>query len=358
MTYYFIKEKKELIKKITGILLIFVVLFSATSCAGGSQKTVVQFLNWGDYIDSSVIEEFQNENPDIQINMTTVPSNEEMYIVATTKGSDVDVIVPSEYMVERLAAEDRLAAIDTAKMENYKYVEDFMNKYLFDGSKEYTVPYAWGTFGILYNSKMVSGPVDSWGALWDEQYKGKILMYDSIRDTMGVALKYLGYSMNSRDESQLGEAADLLIQQKPLVLAYGTDDIRMSMINNSAALATVYAGDAIYCMADNPDLKYVLPKEGANIFVDNLCIMKDTDVYDAALKFIDFLCKPEIAAKNSAYTGYSTPEKDALPFMDGSLTENNAYNPSDEELSNVEFYQYLGEDLHLYEDAWMKVKSN
>lgn len=346
-----------MIKKITVILLIFVVLFSATSCAGGSGKTIVQFLNWGDYIDMDVIEQFQNENPDIQINMTTVPSNEEMYIVATTQGSDVDVVVPSDYMVERLAAEGCLAAVDASRMENYKYVEDFKSKYTFNGSDEYAVPYSWGTFGILYNSKMVSAPVDSWGNLWDENYKGKILMYDSIRDTMGVALKYLGYSMNSRDESQLNEAAELLILQKPLVLAYGTDDIRMSMINNSAALATVYAGDAIYCMADNPDLKYVLPKEGANIFVDNLCIMKDSDVYDAALKFVDFLCRPEIAAKNSAYTGYSTPEKDALSYMDDSLTENNAYNPSDEELANVEFYQYLGEDLHLYEDAWMKVKS-
>lgn len=354
---FILKEKRELIKKITGILLTILVLFSVTSC-GGSQKTVVQFLNWGDYIDTSVIEQFQNENPDIQINMTTVPSNEEMYIVATTKGSGVDVIVPSEYLVERLAAEDRLAPMDASRMENYKYVEDFKNTYKFNGSEEYTVPYSWGTFGILYNSKMVSGPVDSWGILWDETYKGKILMYDSIRDTMGVALKYLGYSMNSRDVSQLGEAADLLLRQKPLVLAYGTDDIRMSMINNSAALATVYAGDAIYCMADNADLKYALPKEGANIFVDNLCIMKDTDVYDAALKFVDFLCRPEIAAKNSVYTGYSTPEKEALTYMDAALAENNAYNPPEEELASAEFYEYLGEDLHLYEDAWMKVKSN
>ncbi len=345
-------------KKVIGILLIAIILFSAAGCAGGGGKTVVQFLNWGDYIDMDVIAQFESEHPDIQINMTTVPSNEEMYIVATTQGSDVDVVVPSDYMVERLATEGRLAPLKTDSMENYKYVADFTDKYQFNGSKEYAVPYAWGTFGILYNTKMVSEPVDSWDILWNEKYKGQIFMYDSIRDTLGVALIRLGYSMNSRSVEELDAAADLLIEQKPLVLAYGTDDIRMSMINGSAALATVYAGDAVYCMADNPDLKYALPAEGANIFVDNLCIMKDSDVYDAALTFIDFLCRPEIAAKNSEYTGYSTPVADALKYMDPSLTENNAYNPSEEEMKNLEFYQYLGEDLSLYDNAWMKVKSN
>jgi spermidine/putrescine transport system substrate-binding protein len=347
------------LKKVIGILLIVSVLFSAAACAGGGGgKTVVQFLNWGDYIDMDVIARFESENPDIQINMTTVPSNEEMYIVATTQGSDVDVVVPSDYMVERLAAEGKLASLQTDKMENYRYVSDFSDQYQFGGSKEYAVPYAWGTFGILYNTKMVSDPVDSWSILWNEKYKGKIFMYDSIRDTLGIALIRLGYSMNSRSEQELDAAADLLIEQKPLVLAYGTDDIRMSMINGSAALATVYAGDAVYCMADNPDLKFVLPLEGANIFVDNLCIMKDTDVYDASLTFIDFLCKPEIAAKNSEYTGYSTPVADALQYMDPSLTENNAYNPSEEEMKNLAFYEYLGEDLNLYDNAWMKVKSS
>jgi len=353
------KGEKKKLKKIIGILLIVAVLLCAVSCAGGgSAKTVVQFLNWGDYIDMDVIAQFESENPDIQINMTTVPSNEEMYIVATTQGSDVDVVVPSDYMVERLAVEGKLAPLKKENMENYKYVKDFAEKYPFNGSAEYAVPYAWGTFGILYYTKMVEDPVDSWDILWNEKYKGKIFMYDSIRDTLGVALTRLGYSINSRSAQELDEAADLLIEQKPLVLAYGTDDIRMSMINNSAALATVYAGDAVYCMTDNPDLKYVLPAEGSNIFVDNLCIMKDSDVYDAALKFIDFLCGPEVAAKNSEYTGYSTPVADALQYMDPSLTENNAYNPSEEEMKNLKFYEYLGDDLSLYDNAWMKVKTN
>ena len=351
--------KKTLCIVLCAIMMVCVL----TACGGGEtsggDKTVVHFLNWGDYIDMDVIAQFEKENPDIEIKLTTVPSNEEMYIVATTAGSDVDLIIPSEYMAQRLIAEDQLAPIDTSKMENYQYVESYTNTYPFEGSKEYTVPYAWGTFGILYNTTMVSEPVDSWGVLWDEQYAGKIYMYDSIRDTIGLALKYLGYSMNSTDQTQIDEATEMLIAQKALTLAYGTDELRMSMVNESGAIAPMYAGDAVYAMEDNENLAYVIPKEGSNIFVDSFCIMKNTDCYDATLRFVDFLCRPEIAAKNAEYTGYSSPVTGAEEyFEDQSLLENNAYNPSEEELKNVEYYTCLGDDIKMYDEAWIKIKTS
>lgn len=348
-------------KKLCSILLI--CLLAAGICAGCAStetaggRTVVHFLNWGDYIDPAVIPMFEEENPDIKINMTTVPSNEEMYVIATTEGTQIDVVVPSEYMIQRLMLEDRLAGLDHSKMENYGYVEDFVETCTYDPNGQYSVPYTWGTFGLLYNIELTGGEIDSWDALFDPKYEKQILMYDSIRDSVGLALIKLGYSINTKNQQEIDEAAELLVEQKPLVLAYGTDDLRMTMINGSAALAPMYAGDAAYSMMDNPELRYVIPREGANIFVDGMCILKTTDVYDAALRFVDFMMRPDIAALNAEYNCYSTPEDDALALVDPELLENTAFNPPKEDLANCEYYEHLEKDiLRMYEDAWMKVK--
>ncbi|MEA4853907.1 MAG: spermidine/putrescine ABC transporter substrate-binding protein [Christensenella sp.] len=349
-------------KKVFCIILgIVMMALPLCGCSGQNTspdgRTVVNFLNWGDYIDPEVIPMFEEENPDIKINMTTVPSNEEMYVIATTEGTQIDIVVPSEYMIQRLMLEDRLAELDHAKMENYQYVEDFISTCTFDADGKYFVPYSWGTFGLLYNVALIGKEIDSWDALFDPQYSKQILMYDSIRDSVGLALIKLGYSINTQDQQELDEAAQLLIDQKPLVLAYGTDDLRMTMTNGSAALAPMYAGDAAYCMMDNPDLRYVVPKEGANIFVDGMCILKTTDVYDQALRFLDFMMRPDIAALNAEYTGYSTPEKAAEELIDPEMMENTAFNPPEESLKNCEYYEHLDKSiLRMYEDAWMKVK--
>lgn len=348
--------KKIISLILTGAMLVFMGAGCAsTETADG--RTIVHFLNWGDYIDPEVIPMFEEENPDIKINMTTVPSNEEMYVIATTEGTQIDVVVPSEYMIQRLMLEDRLAEIDHSKMENYRYVEDFVKTCTYDPTGKYSIPYTWGTFGLLYNIEMTGGEIDSWDALFDPKYKNQILMYDSIRDSVGLALIKLGYSINTHSQQELDEAADLLVRQKPLVLAYGTDDLRMTMTNGSAALAPMYAGDAAYSMADNEDLRYVIPKEGANIFVDGMCILKTTDAYDASLRFLDFMMRPDIAARNAEYTGYSTPEDAALALVDPELLENNAFNPPKEDLVKCEYYEHLDKSiLRMYEDAWMKVK--
>lgn len=348
-------------KKISSLILICAVLvLMGAGCAStvtADGRTVVHFLNWGDYIDPEVIPLFEAENPDIKVSMTTVPSNEEMYVIATTEGTQIDVMVPSEYMIQRLMLEDRLAEIDHSKMENYQYVEDFVQTCTYDPEGQYSLPYTWGTFGLMYNIKMTGEEIDSWDALFDPKYKNRILMYDSIRDSVGLALIKLGYSINTQNQQELDEAAELLVQQKPLVLAYGTDDLRMTMTNGSAALAPMYAGDAVYSMVDNEDLRYVVPEEGANIFVDGMCILKTTDAYDASLRFLDFMMRPDIAALNAEYTGYSTPEDAALELVDPEMLENYAFNPPNEDLVNCEYYEHLDKSiLRMYEDAWMKVK--
>lgn len=351
-------------KKIAIVLAILMFVASLAGCSQANPssggKTVVNFLNWGDYIDPDVIPMFEEEHPDIKINLTTTDSNEAMYMTTSTEGSQIDVIIPSEYMIQRMMQEDMLAELDHSKLENLQYVEGFAQSNCdYDPDCNYSLPYSWGTFGILYNTTMVEGPVDSWDILFDEKYANQILMYDSMRDSLGVGLIRNGNSLNSTDKGEIDAAADMLIDQKPLVLAYGTDDLRMSMVNGSAALAVMYAGDAAFSMVDNEDLAYAIPKEGANIFVDAMCILKTTDVYDEALQFLDFMMRPDIAAKNAEYTGYSTPEDAALEYLsDPSILENNAFNPSKEEIVNTDYYQHLDQDaLKLYEDAWMRVKA-
>jgi spermidine/putrescine transport system substrate-binding protein len=329
--------------------------------AGASGQTVVNFLNWGDYIDPGVIPQFEEENPDIKINMTTTDSNEAMYSIAATEGSAIHMMIPSEYMIQRMMQEGMLAELDASRLENYQYVEAFTRENCgYDPAGSYSLPYSWGTFGILYNETMVNGEITSWDALFDPQYSGRILMYDSMRDSLGVGLVRLGYSLNSRDGAEIAAAADLLIEQKPLVMAYGTDDLRMSMVNGSAALSVMYAGDAMYSIEDNGDLRYVVPAGGANIFVDAMCVMKSAEgaTYDAALKFIDFMMRPETAAKNAEYTGYSTPEPAALAYISEDVKANNAFNPDESELAGTVYYEHLDQDvLKLYEEAWLRVKT-
>ena len=180
----------------------------------------------------------------------------------------------------------------------------------FDPNNKYSVPYLWGTVGILYNKKMVDEPIDSWGVLWDERYKDSILMQDSVRDAFGVALKYLGYSLNSTDLDELQAAKNLLIEQKPLVQAYVIDQVRDKMIGNEAALAVIYSGEAITCQLENPDLEYVIPKEGSNMWIDSWVIPKNAKNKENAEAFINFMCRPDIAKMNFDYITYSIPNEE------------------------------------------------
>ncbi|HBU12674.1 MAG TPA: spermidine/putrescine ABC transporter substrate-binding protein [Clostridiales bacterium] len=354
---------KKTVSVLIAVLLLAFPLFSCAANGGAAGPITVNFLNWGEYIDPTVITAFEAENSGIKINMTTVDSNEAMYVTASTEGSQIDIVLPSEYMIQRMMQEDMLAEFDSARMENYQYVKEFAAANCgYDPECTYSMPYSWGTFGILYNPEIIKKEVTSWDVLFDEAYSGRILMYNSLRDSLGVALLKLGYSLNAKDPAEISAAGDLLVEQKPLVMAYGTDDLRMTMANsdasieNSAAAAVMYAGDAAYTMADNAALKYVIPGEGANIFVDALCILKTSDVKAEAQKFIDFMLRPDIAALNAEFTGYSTPENAALEHVDPAMLENNAFNPDEADLANCTYYEHLSQDvLKLYEEAWMRV---
>lgn len=336
-------------------LVMAVVLFAG--CSGGA-KTTLYLLNWGEYMDPELLKEFEAQNPDIKVKMTTTTSNEEMYTVCATEGTKIDIVVPSDYLVERFVQEDLLAELNFSNIPNFKYVEKAAQNRTFDPENKYSVPYFIGTVGIVYNKKLVNEEVDSWSILWNEKYAKKIMMYDSIRDSMMVALSSLGYDINTTNPEELAEAGELLLAQKPLVRGYGTDNIKDDMIGGSVALAIDYSGSAVQAIMENEDLAYVVPKEGSNVWMDNLVVLKSSKNKEAAERFINFMCEPEVAAQNSEFVGYTTPNDAALEFVDEEFTSNSAYTIPDGVLDRCVYFKDLGDGLQLYNDVWMKVKTS
>lgn len=341
-------------KKIYLTLLLLVVVMAFAGC--GSDAKELNIYNWGDYIGEDVIQQFEDETG-IKVNYTTFASNEEMYAKIKAGASDYDVIFPSDYMIERMITEDMLAPIDTAGLENYSLIDDAYKNLAYDPDNMYSVPYMWGTVGILYNTSLVDDEVTSWDILWDEKYEGQIFMYDSARDSMMVALKKLGYDINTRSEDEINAARDLLITQNPLVLAYITDDGKDKMIAGEGALAVVYSGDAMETIWENEDLRYVIPSEGSNLWVDAMVIPKTSQNIEAAQMFIDFMCSTDIAFQNVDYICYSTPHTEALSMVtDETMLTTSAFNPTATELARCDVFSDLGEFKEIYDDAWLLVK--
>lgn len=348
---------KKLIRA-CALALSFLTLFALAGCGGtGGDKATLRIYNWGDYIDPDVLQQFKDENPDIKVVYDTFESNESM-LAKMDGGVKYDVLIPSDYMIEKLIGEDRLAALDTAKIANYANIDDSFKHLAFDPDDQYSIPYMWGTLGILYDTKQVTDPVDSWDILWNEKYKNKIIMYDSSRDSMAVALRKLGYSINTKNDAEIQAAADELKKQRPLVQSYQTDSIKQAMISGSGALAVVYSGDAMLCMEENEDLAYAVPKEGSNMWFDSIVVTKDCENMDAAYRFIDFLCDPDVAAKNSAYIGYSTPNKAALEKMDAEMKDDPVYNPPADVIDKCEAYLDLGDKTNLYNQLWEQMRAH
>lgn len=246
--------------------------------------------------------------------------------------------------------------IDTSKLKNYKLVGERFLHASFDPKNEYSVPFMWGTVGIAYNTKMVKEKVDSWAVLWDKKYEKQIFMLDSPRDSIGITLKYLGYSLNSGDEKALDDAARKLVEQKPLVKAYVVDDVKDRMIAGEGALAVVWSGDAQYIMERNKDVAYIIPKEGTNIWIDSMVILKGSKNKDAAMAFIDYMMRPDIAKKNVEYIGYATPLPEVQKQLPREVQESLAAYPPRELIENAEFFSDLTENLPKYEEVWTKVK--
>ena len=357
--------KRVVFRRILPIAMVLVIggggiyYGSQNASAGGSQQLIVY--NWGEYMDSDVIDVFEEETG-IHVVYEEYETNEIMYPKIKSGAISYDLVCPSDYMIQKMIQNDLLQPINFDHIPNASNIGDmyYETSEQFDPGNLYSIPYCWGTVGILYNKKMVSEPIDSWSVLWDTNYRDSILMQDSVRDAFAVALKDLGYSLNSTNIKELTEAKDLLVTQKPLVQAYVVDQVRDKMIGNEAAIGVIYSGEAIYTKRENPDLEYVVPKEGSNVWIDSWCIPKDAQHVENAEKFLNFLCRPDIALKNFEYITYSTPNDAARELIeDDDIRNSEIAFPDEETLARCETFTYLGDDAdEVYNQLWREVKSN
>ena len=358
------KVKKIIIRRVIPVTICILFIgggfyYAEESGVVNDDKLVVY--NWGEYIDPEVLTIFEEETG-INVVYEEFETNEILYPKVSSGAIAYDVVCPSDYMIQRMIENDLLSEINFDNIPNIKNIgKQYMEQSRqFDPENKYSVPYCWGTVGILYNKTMVDEPVNSWSILWDPKYKDNILMQDSVRDTFGATLKYLGYSLNSTDLDELTEAKNLLIEQKPLVQAYVIDQVRDKMIGNEAALGVIYSGEAIYTQKENPNLEYVIPKEGSNIWIDSWVIPKNAEHKENAEKFINFLCRPDIALMNFEYITYSTPNEAARELIeDESIRNSEIAFPDLSKYDNLETFQYLGTEAdQVYGDLWNKVKSS
>ncbi len=342
-------------KKVLALLLALTLFLPVCALA----DEVVNVFNWVDYIDEDVIKQFEEETG-IKVNYMSFTTNEDMMVQVEASPSAFDVCFPSEYIVERMLEKGLLAELNYDNIPNAKYLLDNLRNPSYDADNAHSMPYMWGTVGILYNTTMVDEPVDSWGILWDEKYANNVFMLDSIRDSMGITLRYLGYSMNTRDILALEAAKDKLIEQKQagIVKAYQVDETKDKMVMNEAALAVMWSGDAQYAIDLNPDLAYAIPKEGSNVWVDCMVIPKDAKNKENAEKFIDFLCRPDIAQKNCETIWYSSPNSGAIELMGEEYTSNSVMNPAAEDLANCEYFNDIDSSfLAVYNALWAEVRN-
>jgi spermidine/putrescine transport system substrate-binding protein len=334
-------------------VLLLVLAFSLAGC-GGKGNVTLKVYNWGDYIDESVIEDFEKKFG-IKVIYTTFDGNEDMYVKIKTGGSDYDVAFPSDYMIKRMINEDLLLKLDMSNIPNYKHIDGRFRNLGYDPDNEYSVPYMWGTVGIIYNKTMVTDPVDSWRILWNRKYDKQILMLDSQRDSIGVALKMLGYSLNTKKLDELEAAKKELMDQKQLVLAYVGDTVKEQMIGGEAAMAVVWSGDAVYMKRENPDLEYVVPKEGSNLWVDGMVIPKTSKHKKEAELFINYMCETDVAFKNADFIGYSTPHTEAKARLDPELTSDRTAYPTEEDVKNCEVFEDLSDTIKEYDRIWTEI---
>ena len=311
--------------KVWAFLLITIIILSICGCgAGESNDNVVIVYNWGEYIDPDMLEQFEAETG-IRVIYDEFETNETMYPKVEAGAAEYDVVCPSDYMISKMIQNDLLMELNFDHIPNAKNnigMQYWQQSEGFDPENKYSVPYCWGTVGILYNRTMVDEPITSWAQLWDEKYRDEILMQDSVRDAFMVAEKLYGYSMNTLDAQELLTVKNALIEQKPLVQAYVIDQVRDKMIGNEAAIGVIYSGEAIYTQYENSDLEYVIPAEGTNVWIDSWVILKNAPHQENAEKFIDFMCRGDVALKNFEYITYSTPNDAAKALIEDEEIKN------------------------------------
>lgn len=349
-------------KKFLAIVMTAVIglgVLSGCSSTKTDNGEIVVY-NWGEYIDPDVITMFEEETG-IKVVYDEFETNEEMYPKVETGAVKYDLICPSDYMVKKMIDNDLLAEINFDNVPNMKNIGDtyMETSKAFDSENKYSIPYMWGTLGILYNKTMVDETVDSWSILWDEKYSGNVIMQKSVRDAFAVALKLDGHSLNSVNEEELLQAQQRLIDQKPLVQAYYIDEVRDAMIQGDAALAVIYSGEALYTQDYNENLEYVIPEEGSNVWIDSWVIPKNCNNKEGAEKFLDFLCRADIAKMNFEYITYSTPNTAAYDLLDEDIQNNQTVFPSDDIINKQEVFYYLGEEMESYYNTlWKEVRGD
>ena len=343
-------------KMIFLVVLMVTAVLAFTGCANDGQ-VVLNVYNWGDYIDEDIFDTFEEETG-IKVNYETFSTNEEMYTKIKNGGTKYDIAIPSDYMIEKMIREEMLEPVDLNKVPNYANIDDQYKNLSFDPDNAYSVPYFWGTVGIVYNTELIENPITSWADLWDPQYTDLFTMVDSQRDSIMVALKKLGYSMNTKNMDELEAAKQALIEQKPLVLAYVGDNVKDMLISEEAAMGVVWSGEASTVIQEYPQFEYVLPKEGSNLWVDSIVIPKGAEHIDAAHEFIDFLCRGDIGFKNADYVGYSTCNTETLKLIDPSLYDTTYAYPKSEWVKGFEIFEDPGDFITEYDRIWTEIKAN
>ena len=360
---------KRVVAVAVSICLLFGVgsLIFFTHGGGSGDYVTINVYNWGQYIadgsDGSmdIIEEFEKRYPNIRVNYQTYDSNETMYSKLVNGGITVDVIIPSDYMIARMRQEGMLQELNFDNIPNYQYIDETFRNTSYDPENKYSVPYTWGTVGIIYNSKYVDeADVTGWELLWNEEYSGKILMFDNSRDAFGITQYMLGFDVNTTDEAELQQCADKLAEQKPVLQQYVMDQIFSTMQNEEAWIAPYYAGDYLVMAEENPDLKFFLPEhQGFNLFIDAMCIPSCAQEKEAAETFINFLCDPEISAANMEWVCYSTPISEARQYLDPEVANSEVSYPAAEKLLKASSYAFLNpETTRLVEGLFMKVRNS
>lgn len=342
-------------KRILRVILIAILtLFVLSGCSSSKEKLYV--FNVGDYMDMDLIKEFEEEF-DCRVIYEEFASNEDLFVKIKTSKQAYDVIFPSDYMLERLVSQDLVQKLDKDKIENYKYIDDYYLNRAFDPNNDFSLPYMAGTVGIVYNAEKYPEGIHKWADLWDEKYERDVVLYYSQRDVLMVALKKLGYSMNTQNPAELEAAKEELIKQKPLIYGYLGDEIKDILVAEDANIGVVYSGDAGVIMSLNDDFKYSIPKEGTNLWIDLMAIPKSAQNPELAYEFINFLLRPDIQARNAEYLQYSTISSEAKKMLPDEIKNNPALYPPEEDLKNTEVFTDPTDVIELYDRIWTEVLS-
>jgi spermidine/putrescine transport system substrate-binding protein len=355
---FIIKKLRGLFIGVASVILLLTLLVQMMSRSERADSTYnLTIYNWGDYIDPDLLSKFEKETG-IHVTYETFDSNEAMFTKVQQGGTQYDIAIPSEYMIDKMKEAKLLERLDHSKIKGLENIQsDFLNL-SFDRGNTFSIPYFWGTLGIVYNDQMVKGnPPQHWNDLWDKKYKNNLLLIDGAREVLGLSLDSLGYSINTHNQEELKKASEKLVSLTPNVKAIVADELKMYMAQDEAAVGVTFSGEARAMMDENEHLHYVIPSEGSNLWFDNIVIPKTVKNKDGAYKFINFMLRPENAAQNSEYVGYSTPNKKAQALLPKELLAEKEFYPPESVLKNLEVYQNLGSKmLGIYNELFLQFK--